>query len=156
LEPQRKRPKQPEFEAVLEKSIQEGLLHILGQSGMQMVLSKCPLGQISADPEAFHDFLEAIFMEQGALMIEREVAHRLLDALGSETKVEGSWRRSWLAIGTSHGKTSGRVSKDQKEVLRQFLALEALPMGHEKKGKAEALSIELTAASFAYAFRKGS
>src|SRR5271156_5036267 len=98
LEPRRKRPRQPETEAVLEKSIQEGLLHILGESGTQMVLTKCPLDQISADPEVFHGVLESIFMEQGALVIEREVAHRLLEALGSKTKVEGRSLRSWLTL----------------------------------------------------------
>ncbi|HVC26815.1 MAG TPA: hypothetical protein VND40_01515 [Nitrososphaerales archaeon] len=155
MEPGRgERPKRPEFEAILEQSIENGLRNILGESGFQMVISQYPLNRISTDPAMFHKIMKDIFMESGAAIIEREVARRLLEGVGDERRARGRSHHSWLAA-ASNGKASGRVSKKEKEVLRQFLALESLSEGHPAKAKAEAPPMDLTATTFAYAFKKG-
>jgi len=157
LEPDRReRPNQPEFEGILEKSIQEGLRNILGQSGLQLVLSLYPLKHISTDPAMFHKILRDVFKESGAALIEREVAERLLQNVGNGTEVRGASRRSWLTPAGSGGKESDRVSKKEKEVLRQFLALEPLTQGRTRMVRSEVTQIDLTADRFAYAFKKGS
>lgn len=145
-------PKQPEFEAILEQSIEEGLRHILGQSGLEMVLNLYPLKRISADPVVLHEALKDIFMGSGAAIIEREVARRLLENVGN-AKAEGRRRHSWLAA-ASNRRSSGGVSKREKQVLRQFLALESLARGGSRL-KLGATPVELTAENFAYAFKKG-
>jgi len=157
LEPERReRPKQPEFEAILEKSIEEGLRNILGQSGLQLVLSLRPLKRISSDPALFHEVLRDVFQERGAALIEREVAGRLLKNIGNEMNVGRASRGSWLTPAGSWEKQSDWVSKKEKEVLRQFLALESLTEDRTRKARSEATQIDLTAANFAYAFKKGS
>ncbi len=156
LGPERgERPRQLEFDAILEKSIEEGLRNILGQSGLQLVLSLYPLKRISTDPAMFHEILSEVFQESGAALIEREVAGRLLQNVGNGMDVRGASRRSWLAA-ASGGREFGRASKREKEVLRQFLALESLADGHARKARPEEARIDLTAARFAFAFKKGS
>jgi hypothetical protein len=152
----RQRPKQPDFDAILEKSIEGGLRHVCGQSGLQLVLSLYPLKQISTDPAMFHKVLREIFQESGAVIIEREVARRLLEEVGNEMTVEGNSRRSWLATANSKGKESGRVSQKEKEVLQQFLDPESFPKVHARKEKPGETPIDLTVEQFAYAFKKGS
>jgi hypothetical protein len=120
------------------------------------VLSLYPLKQISTDPATFHKVLRDVFQESGAVIIEREVARRLLENVGNDLNVEGDSRRSWLATASSRGKESGRVSKKEKEVLRQFLELESLPKSHARKEKPGTTQTDLTVAQFAYAFKKGS
>src|ERR1700688_3678668 len=84
LEPEpRDGVKRPEFEAIVEQSIDEGLRNVLGESGVKMFLSNHPLDRLSADPVTLHDALKEIFMENGAAVIEREIARRLLDKVGS-------------------------------------------------------------------------
>jgi hypothetical protein len=121
-----------------------------------LVLSLYPLKQISTDPARFHKILREVFQESGAVIIEREVARRLLESVGNEMTAEGSSRRSWLATASSKGRDSGRVSKKEKEVLRQFLEPESFPTGHAKTLKPGATQIDLTVAQFARAFKKGS
>jgi hypothetical protein len=120
------------------------------------VLSLYPLQQISTDPAMFHKVLRDVFQEPGAVIIEREVTRRLLDSVGNDMTVEGASRRSWLATATSGGKESGRVTKKEKAVLREFLELESLPKSHARKQKPGATPIDLTVAQFASAFKKGS
>ncbi len=144
----------PEYEAILERSIADGLRNVLGDSGLQMVLTQYPLERISADPIVFHEAMKDIFMESGAAIIEREVARRLLDSVGNGGKLGGRSHLSWLAA-ASKGDVRGRVSKREKEVLRRFLALESLSTGRGPKGRGEAPTIDLTAATFAFAFKKG-
>jgi len=156
LEPERgERPRQPELDAILEESIQEGLRNILGQSGLQLVLSLLPQGRISTDPAMFHQILSKVFQESGTAIIEREVAGRLLANVGKAREVEGASRRSWFTA-ASRGRESDRASKKEKEVLRQFLALESLAEGRAGKARPEMTQIDLTAARFAFAFKKGS
>jgi hypothetical protein len=103
----------------------------------------------------FHKVLRDVFQESGAVIIEREVARRLLESVGNDMTVEGDSRRSWLATASPRGNESSRVSKKEKEVLRQFLVLESLPKSHSRKEKPGATPIDLTVAQFAYAFKKG-
>jgi len=155
LGPERDEPQgQPEFDAVLQRSVEDGLRHVLGESGLQLVLSLYPIERIATDPVALHEALKDIFMASGAAIIEREVARRLLEIVGNQANSEGRHRRSWLAAATSHEKSSGRVSKREKELLRQFLSLESLARGGHVKGKLEETPIEMTAANFAFAFKK--
>jgi hypothetical protein len=157
LEPERRgRPKQPELDIILEQSIEDGLRHVAGQSGLQLVLSLYPLKQISTDPAMFHKVLRDVFKESGAVIIEREVARILLERVGDDMTVDGDSRRSRLATASSKGKESGRVSKKEKEVLREFLELQPLQKSHARKEKPGAAPIDLTVAQFAYAFKKGS
>jgi len=156
LGPERgERPRQLEFDAILEKSIEEGLRNILGQSGLQLVLSLHPLRRISTDPLMFHAVLTEVFQESGAALIEREVAGRLLANVGDANYAGRGSLRSWLTA-ASRGREPHRGSKKEKGVLTQFLALEALADGHAEKARPEEAQIDLTAARFAFAFKKGS
>jgi hypothetical protein len=155
LGPERERPGQPEFDAILQRSVEEGLRHVLGESGLQLVLSLYPLERISSDPAALHEALKDIFMASGAAIIEREVSRRLLESVGNEANAGARHRRSWLASVASHEKSSGQVSRREKEVLRQFLALESPARGGHAEGEVGEITIEMTAANFAYAFKRG-
>jgi hypothetical protein len=156
LEPERNAsPEQPEFDEILERSVEEGLRNILGESGMQLVVTLYPLNRISSDPVALHEALKDIFMASGAEIIEREVARKLLETIGSGRDEESRHRRSWLAAAASNWKSSGNASKREKEVLRQFLALESLSRGGHAKARLEETPIEMTVANFARAFKKG-
>jgi len=141
---------------MLEQSIEGGLRHVCGQSGLQLVLSLYPLKQISTDPATFHKVLRDVFQESGAVIIEREVARRLLESVGNGITVEGGSRRSWPATASSRGNDSGRVSRKEKELLRQFLEVESLPKSRPWKEKPGATQTDLTVAQFAFAFKKGS
>jgi hypothetical protein len=157
-------PERPEFEILLEQSIEDGLREVLGQSGLQMVVRLCPLDRLSTDPAAFHEALKAIFMENGAVIIEREIARRLLDRLGADWAGEGRLHRWWVANGSSSSaKGPQGASAREKKVLREFVALSALPRGHSTEGAPrhaegarEAISLELTSIRFGAAFKKGS
>jgi len=149
-------PGQPDFGAVLERSIEEGLRDVLGESGFQLVLSLYPLKQISTDPVMLHKILRDVFNENGAMVIEQEVATRLLANVGSKTPSgagNGVLRR---AAPGSKGRASPQVSKREKDVLLRFLALESLPRGGTGNSRPELSPIDLTAARFAHAFKKGS
>jgi hypothetical protein len=157
LEPERReRTKQLDFDGILEQSIEDGLLHVCGQSGLQLVLSLYPLKQISTDHAMFHNILREVFQETGAIIIEREVARRLLESVGNEMAAEGSSRRPWLATAGSKGRERGPSSKKEREVLRQFLELEPFSKGHARNAKPGETPIDLTVAQFAQAFKKGS
>lgn len=143
---------------VLDKSIEEGLRRVLGDSGLKMVLSIHPLGTISSDPARFHQAMKEIFMERGAAIIEAEIARRLLQNARRE---QGRGRRSWF--GSQRRKPSRRVSADDKAVLRRFLTLAALNQGHlsgpalnDARLTGTVSSFELTSLRFADAFKKGS
>ena len=143
----------PNFQAILEQSIREGLLHVLGPSGLQMVASLCPLERIPADPARFHEVLKSIFKEGGALIIEREIASRLLEGLGEGPDASSRPSHSWLASASSRAKAPRGASKKEREVLRQFLVLESLPRTHPLQRREET-QISVTAARFAFAFKK--
>lgn len=146
---------QPEFDAILKRSVEEGLRHILGESGLQLVLSRYPLKRIADDPLVLHEALKDIFMASGAEIIEREVARRLLENVENGREEERRHRHSWLAVVASNWKSSGVASKRERDVLRQFLALESLAKGGHSKPSLEATPIEITVANFARAFKKG-
>jgi hypothetical protein len=155
--------KSPEFEEVLKRSIEDGLREILGQSGLQMLLSHFPLNRLPTDPVVFHETLKGIFMENGASVIEREIARRLLDRMGGERPGEGRLHRWWLATAAAlSAERPGEASASEKKVLRQFMTLSSLPKGHLTSpglrgtgGAITASSLELTSMRFASAFKKG-
>ncbi len=152
--------KAADFQQVLNRSIEQGLRNILGESGTQMVLSVHPLDSISTDFERFHKAMRAIFKDTGAIIIEREIARILLENVGNERNRQGWWLRMWPLTSSSTGTTVGRASEKEKRLLRRFLALESIPGGHsadpERLGEYGEGPIELTAINFAYAFKKGS
>ncbi|MDA4115553.1 MAG: hypothetical protein OK442_03225 [Thaumarchaeota archaeon] len=152
----RETPGQPEFGTAFERSIEEGLRHVLGESGLQLVLSLYPLGQISTDPVMLHKILRDVFNENGAAVIEREVATRLLANIGNETAPKAGHGGPWRAAPSPKGKASPQVSKREKDVLLKFLALKSLPRGGSGNSRLELSPIDLTAARFAHAFKKGS
>ena len=152
----------PEFELMLEQSMEEGVREVLGQSGLLMVISNCPLHRLSTDPVVFHQVLKGIFMENGAAIIEREIARRLLDKVGNERAPTGRFHGGWLSAASLGSKGPRRASARDKKVLRQFVALATLPQGRRTGvqlgatgGTSGATSIELTSLRFADAFKKG-
>jgi len=111
---------------MIEQSIQEGIRHVLGESGLEMVLNLHPLSVLSADPAGFHEFLKGIFKDDGAAIIEIEIANRLLEKVGNGRAREGSSFLSRLGAAFSRAKSSGGVPAREKDALRQFLALESV------------------------------
>jgi len=114
-----------------------------------MVLGNRPVEQLAGDPSQLHAVLKAIFMESGAVIIETEIARRLLDKIGKDENRARRSPRTWLGATLSRGKPTRRISEREQLVLRQFLALASLPGGGPPS------SMELTAAGFAYAFKPG-
>jgi hypothetical protein len=145
----------PDLGTVLEESIKEGLREVLGQSGLQMVLSLQPLGHISTDPAAFHDAMTSIFMERGATIIEREIARRLLDKLGGESARDGRVHRWRFQTSVSGADAPARASAREKEVLRKFVNLATFPQARTMGHAREPASVEITSMRFASAFKKG-
>jgi hypothetical protein len=147
--------RRPSFEAAIEKSIEEGLQAILGQSGLQMVLSLHPLDSLSSDPARFHEVLKGIFMSSGAAIIERETARRLVGHLGG-----GLPRQSWLASAAWNANPLRRASKREKKLIREFVELASEPEGYlmeldlKAPGRTRAGGVELTSLTFASAFKK--
>jgi hypothetical protein len=144
---------------MIEQSIQEGIRHVLGENGLEMLLSLRPLSRLSTDPAGFHEFLKGIFMHDGATIIETEIANRLLEKVGNGRGKEGRSFLSWLGATFSRAKSSGGVSAREKDALGQFLALESVRTSRsaeEKHGRRRWTSagraFELTASRFAFAF----
>lgn len=127
----------------------------MGESGLKMLLTYHPLHLLSTDPVAFHGVLKGIFMENGAAIIEREIARRLLDNMESGRQEAGRLRRLWLGKFASQWDARGKASSREKKVLSQFLALAAVPVGHPSSGGRDTASIEITSMNFASAFKKG-
>ena len=153
----------PEFEAVLEQSIEEGLHYVLGESGVKMVLTTHSLAELSENHLRLHEALSDIFMENGATLIEREIAKRLLDKVGSARDGARRSNSSWLTAARSSASAEGRATARERKVLREFMALALLPRDHQASaepdathGRIQARSIELTSVRFASAFKKGS
>jgi hypothetical protein len=111
---------------MVEQSIQEGIRHVLGESGLAMVLSLHPLSRVSSDPLRFHELLIGIFREDGAAIIEMEIATRLLEKFGSDGGEQGRSFLSRLAATFSRAKSSGGASTREGDAFRQFLALESV------------------------------
>jgi len=111
---------------MIEQSIQEGIRHVLGESGLEMLLSLRPLSHLSTDPAGFHEFLKGIFMHDGATIIETEIASRLLEKVGNGRGMEGRSFLSWLGATFSRAKSSGGVSAREKDALGQLNPLSEL------------------------------
>jgi len=94
-----------------------------------MVLSLHPLNELSADPAGFHEFLKGIFKEDGAAIIEIEIASRLLEKVGHGRAVEGRSFLSRLGTAFSRAKSSGGVAAREKDALRQFMAFQSVRKG---------------------------
>jgi len=122
-------------------------------------LSQHPIETLSSDAAAFHAFLVSIFMENGAAILEREIARRMLDKARKEYRLP---RLSWRASITVGGDRSRRVTLEEMRSLRQFVALASLPRDHRSRptpdlagSEGMTTSIEYTSLAFADAFKKG-
>jgi hypothetical protein len=155
--------KRPESDAILKLSIEEGLRNLLGESGLRMVLSLYPLDGPSIDPVGFHDVLKGIFMEEGAAILEQEIARRLLEKVGRKGGGGTRSRLSWMMPASSDANGSRTVSEKDKEVLRQFVASASFPKSYRMEAELDGIrsgkrssTIEQTSLRFASAFKKGS
>jgi len=99
-----------------------------------MVLSLHPLSVLSADPAGFHEFLKGIFKDDGAAIIEIEIASRLLEKVGNGRAREGSSLLSRLGAAFSR-KSSAGVPARENDALRQFLALESVRKSRRAEAK---------------------
>jgi len=149
--------KSPDFQITLEESVIGGLRGVLGESGLQMVLRLYPLPSLSSDPVRFHRAMVEIFKEEGANIIESEIARRLLEK--SAKIASGRVQHQWFTL-KAFGRRKGQVSADEKKVLKRFVALASLPRDHEPVSpispglRSNSSSIELTSLRFAAAFKK--
>lgn len=153
--------KRNQLQAILGQSIEDGLREVLGQSGLQMVLSHAPIDRLAADPAVLHDVLKSIFGEGGSAIIEREISRKLLDKVGIEWAGLGRLHRWWFSATALGANRPGRASAREKEVLRHFVALSAFPKDHSNGGLADGTtlrsrgpSLELTSLRFADAFKR--
>lgn len=95
---------------ILESSISRGLREVVGPAGLKLVSMELPVEKAAEDPRKFHEVLVSIFMPRGALLIEREIARRLLDRLG---KMDGNPGTEGLAEPEIQ-------RRHQVELLREF------------------------------------
>ena len=119
----------PEFHAILDESVEEGLLHVLGASGLQMLRNIYPLSEISTDPKKFDVALTSIFKEGGASLIEREIARRMLEKASEAEESEGNSGHSWVPALSR--KSSKRVSLKERQLLLDFISLASFPKEHQ-------------------------
>lgn len=120
----------PEFHAILDESVEEGLLHVLGASGLQMLRNIYPLSEISTDPQKFDAALTSIFKEHGASIIEREIARRMLEKASEAEEVGGRQGRSWLPRLLLAGRSAKRVPKRERQRLLDFIEFASLRNDH--------------------------
>jgi hypothetical protein len=125
-----------------------------------MVLSLHPLSVLSADPAGFHEFLKGIFKDDGAAIIEIEIASRLLEKVGNGRASEGSSLLSRLGAAFSR-KSSAGVRARENDALRQFLALESVRKSRRAEAKVGAhrwtnkgRSFQLTGSPLVFANKK--
>ena len=129
---------------ILEGSIADGLRQVLGQSGVEMISSLKPIDVFAADPRKLHALLVSIFGEEGTVVIEKEIAKRLLGRIDEGEKPNAD---------APHGEKKRYGDLEyEKRVIRRFAEIAELPGGHSKKSARG--SIDSTAERFAEAFTK--
>jgi hypothetical protein len=107
---------------VLQASIEQGMGAVLGKSGLDMITRSAPLEVLASDPRKLHEILVSIFTKKGALIIEREIARSLLDALGEATHDAADQVGANSAVDND--------LERQRNVVRLFAKVAALPKGH--------------------------
>ncbi len=156
----RKKSGAPDFQVVLEQSVTEGLRQVVGESGLQMLLSLHPLPSLAADPLRFHQAMTEIFQERGAHIIECEIARILLRNTADQVGKDRPHHR-WSGLVALAGAPNHSVTSNEKKILKRFVELATLPsdgahrselVSHHNR-QLEA-SIELTSQRFAAAFKK--
>src|SRR5579863_787724 len=111
-------PRQKAARRILEECIADGLREVTGEAGYGLVSKLHPLDAAAADPRKLHEVLVSVFKEQGAVVIEREIAKQLLDRLaGGERKPKG----------THEEKTVDVEVHQQVDILRRFAEQAGLP-----------------------------
>jgi hypothetical protein len=136
-------PQQKAARRILEESIADGLREIVGEDGYELVTRLHPLDLSAADPRKLHELLVSVFKEKGAVMIEREIARRLLDRLASEEGKSANPRPEEQSV--------DREIQHQVEVLRRFAEVAGLP-GAKIRARGKTPDLGSTAVSFADAF----
>ena len=117
---------------ILERSIEEGLRSVVGQSGVEMILRLGSVEPFAADPRKLHELLVSIFADQGALTIERAIVGTLMDKLGKADKSGvGSMPNQLLNSGLDPRSlnTDGDFEHEMK-VFRRFAETVDLPGAH--------------------------
>ena len=80
-----KQENKPGFESLVIESVQSGLKFTLGDAGMEVILKGIELSEIAEDPMKFHTLLARVFQEQGASVIEREIARELFELINERS-----------------------------------------------------------------------
>jgi hypothetical protein len=135
-------PQQKAARRILEECIADGLREVAGEDGYELVSKLHPLDLAAADPRKLHELLVSVFKEKGAVVIEREIAKRLLDRLaGDEPKPNAGHQE----------KTVDGEIREQVETLRRFAEVAGLP-GAKGRARGRTADLGSTAVSFADAF----
>jgi len=135
-------PQQKAARRILEECIADGLREVAGEDGHELVSKLFPLDLAAADPRKLHEVLVSVFKEKGAVVIEREVAKRLLDRLAGEEPMHDTGH----AVKTIDGEVQQQI-----EILRRFAEVAGLP-GARGRARGKTADLGLTAVSFADAF----
>jgi hypothetical protein len=75
----------PSFDTLVIESVRSGLTFTLGDAGMMVLLKRFELNEIAQDPKRFHILLVRVFKEQGASVIEREIARELFELINERS-----------------------------------------------------------------------
>ena len=130
---------------ILEKSIADGLTKVIGPAGLKLVAIEIPPEEAAENPKKLHEVLVSIFMERGTMLIEREIAQRLLDRLGKMDISPG------MVDKLPEGEPAHGDAHHQVELLREFAKTAGLP----GRPRHSSDSMDSTAESFAEAFTTG-
>lgn len=114
----------------MERTIEASLRDVLGIGGFEMISKLLPIDLAAADPRRLHELLVSIFEKQGALLVERDIASRLLRSLGEDSSVRQE--RS-----PEERKSKAELQHDA-DLLSRFAEAAALP-GARPKGFAQSL-----------------
>ena len=120
---------------VIEECIEQGLLQVLGESGLQMVLRFCPMATAAVNPARLDQELKKVFMDEGAAVIMREIATRLLEKVSQDDAEKhsahfptfGYNKGSWFPTRGYGSANSARLSKSQRKTIDAFVALASQP-----------------------------
>lgn len=126
----------------MEECIGDGLRQVAGQDGFELVAKLHPIDLAAADPRKLHEILVSVFAEKGAVVIEREIARRLLDRLAGEEPDSKPIHEKLT--------TEGQIQR-QVETLRRFAEVAGLP-GSKGRARSRMTDLGSTAVSFADAF----
>ena len=118
---------------ILERNIEEGLHEVLGREGSDMIAKLLPIDLAAADPRKLHELLVSIFKLEGALVIERNIAGRLLEGLRQD--VRPKTRKAPRPLKNGQSQRSGAANAEleyEANLLRHFAQVAVLPGARPK------------------------